>query len=137
MKLLFITLLALSFIGVGVFGVFAMNHGFDQTHKDCIAVVSQGIECPKQDGILSLVAFHFDSFRSFSFAIFGGNFMSALLLAALMLTIASGIITKISFAPPATIKSYQRRQISDSYFFSFRQKLVYWLTLHENSPATL
>lgn len=137
MKVALTTFLITGFIGIAVFGVFAMDHGSDQGHSGCIAATAQGADCPKEENSLSFLNFHLDAFRSFSMATFGENLASAfLLLIALVLIAAFGVIAGISPARSALATNYRRRQFLESHSFPSQRELTHWLALHENSPAT-
>lgn len=137
MKIALTIFLITGFIGIAVFGVFAMNHGFDYGHGGCIAATAQGIDCPKEENSASFLNFHLNTFRSFSTATFSENLTSVLfLLIALVLISALGVIASISLVPPAFAANYRRRQFLESYSFPFQRELTHWLALHENSPAT-
>lgn len=137
MKSAFTTLLIFSFLGIAVFGIFAMNHGSGHSHSGCIAATAQGTDCPKEENTIPFLTFHLDAFRSFSTATFGDNLASAfLLLIALVLIAALGVIAGISPARPALAMNYRRRQFLESHSFPFQRELTHWLALHENSPAT-
>lgn len=136
MKATLTTFLIIGFIGIAVFGVFAMNHSSGHGHNGCIAATAKGMDCPKEENSLSFLNFHLDAFRSFSTATFGENLANAfLLLIALVLTAALGIAVSIRPAPPAFATNYRRRQFLESYSFPFQRELTHWLALHENSPA--
>lgn len=138
MKTALTIFLITGFLGIAVFGVFAMNHGAGHSHSGCIAATAQGTDCPKEENAFQFLAFHLDAFRSFSTATFGDNLAGALLLLiALILTITVGVITSIYLTPPALATNYHRRQFLESYSFPFQRELTHWLALHENSPATL
>ena len=136
MRITLTLFLITGFIGVAVFGVFAMNHGSEHGHGGCIAATAQGIDCLKYEGVLSLIAFHLDAFRSFSTATFGDNIAHILLsLIALMSVIAIGIIARIhlSHLPRATY--YRHRQFLNSDYFPSQRKFIRWLAFRENSPS--
>jgi len=137
MKVAFTILLIMGFLGIAVFGVFAMNHGAEHGHNGCIAATAQGTDCPKGENTLSFLSFHLDAFRSFSTAIFGENLANTLiLLIALVLAVAFGVVASINLAPSTLAINYYRRQFLESYSSPFRRKLTRWLAFHENSPAT-
>ncbi len=136
MKLALTIFLITGFIGIAVFGVFAMNHGSEHGHNGCIAATAKGVDCPKEEGAISFLNFHLDAFRSFSTATFGDNIAGALLLLiALILAVAGGVVASIHTAPPALAVNYHRRQFLESYSFPFQREFTHWLALHENSPA--
>lgn len=132
MKSVFTILLIFSFLGIAVFGVFAMSHGAGYGHNGCIAATVNGQPCPEDNNPLQFLAFHLDAFRSFATATFGDHFASALfLLIALVLTVAVGIIGVIHPAPPTSATNYRCRQFLESYSFPFQREFTHWLTLHE------
>lgn len=136
MKAAFTIFLITGFLGIAVFGAFAVNHGADHGHSGCIAATAQGTDCPKEENTLSFLNFHLNAFRSFSMATFGENFANVLiLLIALVSAVAFGIIVSINPATPALATNYHRRQFLESYSFPFQREFTYWLALHENSPA--
>lgn len=138
MKSALAILLVFSFIGIGVFGVFAMGHNSNIGHNGCIASTVQGIDCPKENDTVPFVAFHLDVFRSFSALIFEGNLTNILLLLIISaLSIVLGIIAKIHLVPPTLAKNYYYSQFLEPHHFSYQRELTRWLALHENSPAIL
>lgn len=119
--------LIVSFIGIAVFGVFAMSHESGHS-QGCIAAVARGADCP--NNVLPFVAFHFDTFKSFSNAIFGN--LPALFLVSFLVV---GIATRIRAASPPTPSYRHLRQIFSLLSLAFNRKIVRWFALHENSPT--
>lgn len=138
MKSAFTILLILSFVGIAVFGVFAMNHGDNYGHNGCLAKTAQKIDCPKATGAISFLNFHLDAFKKFSTATLADNFANALLLfLALILVIRLKIIANIQPASPVLVTNYHRRRFFESPSFPYQRELARWLALRKNSPASL
>ena len=136
MRIALTTFLIIGFVGVAVFSVFAMNHNSEHGYGGCIAAAAQRVDCLKDEGVLSLIAFHLDAFRSFSTATFVDTTMSILLLlTALIYATAVGIIAHSRSSQILHTTYHHPGQFLDFYSFLFQQKLVRWLALHENSPS--
>src|SRR3989344_6852325 len=88
-------LVVFSFIGIAVFGAFAMAEDTENDHNGCIASAAKGASCPMENGFSSS-AFHINAFKSFSTAILNGSLAGLLLLfSALILILAYQLIPKI------------------------------------------
>ena len=136
MKISLIAFLILSFAGIAVFGVFAMDHGSDSAHPACIATATQGADCPKGASAFSFLTFHLDAFRNFSTSMYAKNFGGLLLLFFSFL-----LVFRIAY-------DQSRRHALPAYAFLFthelsrkpgyvpQHKVTRWLSLHENSPTT-
>lgn len=137
MRTAFTIFLIAGFVGIAVFGVFAMNHGSANGHNGCIAVTSQRAICPMGGSAFSFIAFHFKSFRSFTTAIFSDGLtgMTASLI-VLFLISAIGFFVKINSSPLLIKTDYNFSRFLESNPFSPQQKLIHWLALRENSPST-
>ncbi|MEK9154816.1 MAG: hypothetical protein AAB596_02000 [Patescibacteria group bacterium] len=137
MKIVLIIFLILSFVGIAVFGAFAMGHE-SGAHNGCVAVTAQGIDCPKENGVFSFIAFHFDAFRSFSTAVFGENLLASFLTLVLVIGGASlGILlgNLVSLVFPQLNFSYSRYRRREFFNSLSKREFIYWLALHENSPT--
>lgn len=136
MKTAFTIFLIIGFIGIAVFGVFAMNHGSGYGHSGCIAVTAQRADCPRGESALSFIAFHLDAFHGFTTAIFGDNSANALiLLIALTFAAVVGIILRIRPFSATVEANYYHKQFLESRHFSPQRKFIHWLALRENSPS--
>lgn len=140
MKIILAIFLILGFIGIAVFGVFAMDFvmdGGEHGHDGCIAATVQGGNCPGWQNGIALLIFHLDAFRGFSTAVFSDYFTSAYVSLFVWLSIAvfGFFATARQMAPELTTNC---RRISPAELSSFqtRQKFMYWLALHENSPQS-
>lgn len=77
MKSIFATLLILIFLGMATFGFWTMGHATHE-HTSCAASLVQGSLCP--DGLLNLINFHVNAFRTFSSGILGQLVLSFFVL---------------------------------------------------------
>lgn len=135
MKSVITVFLISSFVSIAVFGVFAMSHGMERGHAGCIAATAQGADCPKEESVLSFIAFHLDTLRSFSTAIFGQNILSLFpLIVSLLLLIATGTLYAGLGAFGLLSQFKQSLEPSPS---PLQQHSIRWLALHEHSPAVL
>ncbi|MDP3999786.1 MAG: hypothetical protein Q8P76_04350 [bacterium] len=129
MKLLPVILLV-GFVSIAVFGFAAMN---DDHGSGCLATMVNGGVCPEQNPLV-FAAFHLEVFKSFSSAVFSGNFAGLFsIILALALILATVVTGKIS--PPAKIFTAERKRYFESFLPLFRQAIIRWLALRENSPA--
>lgn len=136
MKFLITAIVILSFLGIAVFGVFAMNHGGEHGYG-CIAATAQGVaRCPNQADPLAFLTFHIDAFKSFSTAIVGSS-LASMLLVALALVLVSSLAWFFRNTIPAfsSLQAYRRKQ-RESFALPSERQLIRWLALHENSPAS-
>ena len=138
MKSVIVMFLALSFIGVAVFGVFIMSHDNGHDHGgSCIAATVQGTDCPIQNTSLDYLTFHLNAFKSFSTAAFGENLLASL-LALVFLVAGTGLgMLSRDLAPPRLSPAYSPYRQWELLNSSPKYKLTRWLALHENSPASL
>jgi len=134
MKIGFTVFLILSFVGIAVFSIFAMNHdAYGQ--NECIAEIAREAGCPENGALFSFIAFHLDFFRSFSAAVFWENFTGALLLFfSVLLAISLGFMGGFKFNPPPQPFAILRFL---EHPFPFQKQFTHWLAFHENSPASL
>lgn len=125
-------ILLVGFISIAVFGFMAMN---DNHETGCIATTVNGGVCPAQDP-LGLANFYLSAFRYFSNAVFSGNFASFFLAVLVSALISSAVLSEKIFFSVKTFTSEQKRYF-ESFLPSFRQTIVRWLALRENSPALI
>lgn len=121
MRKFFAILTVVGFFGIAVFGVFAMNHGHNEA--GCIAASAQGATCPGTEDTLSFIAFHASAFKNFSTATFA---TVILLLIAVFVSNTGGL---------AIIPRHSDKQRPNLVVPLLKQRLTYWLSLHENSPS--
>ncbi|OHA68244.1 MAG: hypothetical protein A3A27_00165 [Candidatus Wildermuthbacteria bacterium RIFCSPLOWO2_01_FULL_47_18] len=124
MRSVFTIVLAVSFLGITLFGVLAANHDNSQAFMGCLASLVKGAMCPDQTDLFSFANFHLDVFKVFSLA-----FLIILLL-------AGGIL--VSF-PKSEVSRSARFQIKRLETFVSRAHYAFlsWFSLHENSPSIL
>lgn len=136
MKSILTSIVIFSFIGIAVFGIFAMAHSMNQEHGGCIAATSRGESCPIESNLLQTLAYHFDSFRSFSTAILSGNFdNSLLLLFAFALLVGFWIFRNTGLKFSVSSLNQNAFGLLESRESLLQLNLTHWLSLHENSPS--
>lgn len=137
MKIAFTTFLIFSFIGVAVFGIFSM-HADTQNHDGgCIAMASQGKDCPKQINPFDYTAFHLNAFRGFSTTTFNNGFSASLLLLFLLVAGMGVGVRGDKLISQELSLATSHRPGSELFDRSQKYKFLRWLSLHENSPAAL
>lgn len=126
------------FISVAVFGVFGMNHGGGQSHdmasSNCIAATAKGTGCPEEASPINAVAFHLDTLKDFSLAIFGEDLSVSFLMFVLLATSIGFLILLGNTAPPRFNFAYERYK-PGRLDTSSKRKFFHWIALHENSPS--
>lgn len=121
-KFLFALAVLIGFIAVGGLGFFAM--GGSHVHSGCIAAIAQGIDCPvSEDKTSTYVSFHLNTYKDISEAlIIFGFILFAGFFAVLAFTITPFLISNFKirrfFAPAAR-----------------KEQMLFWISLHENSPS--
>ena len=137
MRNLFITFVALGFIGVAVFGFMAMgNHGSGHDFGGCIAALREGTDCSVFKGLIGFASFHLNAFKVFSSASpIVSNMSLAFFLLALVLSI---ILAKrlfnfevLNYKPVAVFAYSSNREFYISLEMDFRS----WFALHEKRDA--
>ena len=83
MKFWLTIVITASFLGIAVFGVFAMSHG-GHRYGGCVATTATGAPCPSESNALVSALFHLNAFKNFSTAAFV-NLAARLLLFAFVL----------------------------------------------------
>lgn len=122
----------LGFIGMAGFGFLAMSPQGDM--HGCIAALTRGAECPAESNSVSSLSFHAGVLKGFSTATVDGGFLMVfLLLAALALLLWYRSSTDVEALFPALLSRYKQ----EARFFAspFKQRILRWFSLHENSPA--
>ncbi|MBI2121632.1 MAG: hypothetical protein HYT98_00775 [Candidatus Sungbacteria bacterium] len=134
-KIILAAIVILSIMGIANAGVFAMDHGSDNSHKGCIASAAKGIDCPEDTVSLVFLNFHFDALKSILTATFAKNLLG-ILAAFLMSVLTFWIFGAGNFwHSPALIGIYSNRHLSEWPVSSRHRKFIRWLALHENSPS--
>lgn len=126
-----IVLLA-SFITVAVFGFVAMAGGSGHAHSGCIAAAAKGTgRCPSSAENAESSLFHWQTFKSFS---------QALIVGVLIL---AGFLSAVWFSGVSLGSGEKARGVSRTYTVILRltqllqktrQRIMYWLALHESRP---
>ncbi len=128
MKSLLAIFLIFGFLSVAVFGFLAVGHE-GQGHVNCLAALSNGFTCVENSPI-ALANFHLSALKNFSTAIFEN--ISAIVFALVLLLVLAGVAVfrdaKISFASRTAF-------YFENIIFSGANRIIHWLSLHENSPA--
>ena len=134
MKVVFTTLLAASFVGVAIFGVFGMHTDMQNHDGGCALAQSQGTNCPKQVSPIDYIIFHLGAFRSVSTATFSdGLFASLVLLSLLIVGIGLGMLSGNAFLLKLSSSYY--RYGPELFISPPKSRFLRWTSLHENSPT--
>ncbi|MBI2552753.1 hypothetical protein HYW17_05645 [Candidatus Uhrbacteria bacterium] len=123
-------ILLVSFIAIAVFGFIAMGGGSGHAHGGCIAATANGLpSCPGSGENTESLLFHIQTFKSFSQALIGAT----LLLVGLFLAARSSQERLISDEPKAEWACSCARVIRLAQLWQkTRQRIIYWLALHES-----
>lgn len=132
MKILLISLLILSFLGISILSFVAMYHGSSHENGLCITETATGFDCPANP--FAFADFHLSLFRGFSSAYLGNFFNTYLaLLAFLLFGLFFEFFERYSLTGKS--KHYQFKGFFKSFTPLVQSKNYYWISLHENSPA--
>lgn len=135
MKSLLTILLIGNLLGIVTLGFVDMHSGMQVHGGGCVAATAQGMDCPKEGNLRDYLAFHLDAFKKFSTATLSENFLNVLLLVlATSLLICCRIFLLFRFESSRLILS--SRKPRETFAPPQKHALIYWLALHENSPAT-
>lgn len=119
-----LTIILIAIFGVSaIFGFFAMNHMVSHEPGVCGTAKAQGL------------ASCFEILDSFSVTIPSQNVLKFIFLTLLLLSaiIAAGVAVVLKSAPSGL--SYRKQNFLKVYFYSFKNHILRWLSLYENSPA--
>lgn len=134
MKILLISLLILSFLGISAFSFIAMYHGGSYgIDKRCAIETATGMDCPANP--FAFADFHLNLFRVFSSAPLGIFFNSYL---ALLTFLFFGFVFNLHGHSSLNVAKIRRtgfKQFFESFTPLVESKTSHWLSLHENSPA--
>ncbi|MDP2664450.1 MAG: hypothetical protein Q8O97_00545 [bacterium] len=122
MKSVFTILLAVSFLGITLFGVLAANHENSHAFIGCLASLVKGSMCPDRADLFSFANFHLDIFKVFSLA-----FLIILLL-------AGGILVAFPRSEVSRSARFQIKRL-ETFVARVQHAFLSWLSLHENSPS--
>ncbi len=118
----------IGFIGIGVFGIFAMHLGMDHSVQCLASLISNTASCPNGSNILADIVFHSNAFKTFSTALV---LFSAILSFGLM--VLAFLFRRIPLPTPAS--PFYLKRTSKSPFFPAFRKFFRWLALKEHSPT--
>jgi len=131
MKSFFASVIIIGFLGVSIFGLFAMSHG-DSHNSKCFAAVSSAADCSVFSSILEFIEFHLGAIKKFSTAVFAG----ATELPLLLFVFAYAVFAFSS--PQAVFHIVSRREKMGSSRIAGElsgRKFRHWLSLLEESPG--
>ena len=135
-KTLFPILLLTGFASIALFGVFGMET-IMENHGGCAVAIAQGINCIGNNNQIDYFFLHLDFFKKTLSAIFNDD--AILLLAAVFFFAIAKIATRILLKNLTPLKTailfFRLRRIYSKTIPRFRYKLIYWLSLRENSPS--
>ncbi len=130
MKYLASLLLIMSFVGIGIFGLEALDHSMRHGQSDCVASIVTNTLCPVN--LRSIITHHFAAIQSFF------NVPISTLVFSVILLIAVSIIGPIYLFKFRFLYSQFITQRSEDYRLRFnlgRHKLISWIALFELSPS--
>ncbi len=129
MKSLFTAFLIIGFVGVAVFGFISMIYGANNSTGCIVGHINGTGLCP-QNNLANFIS-HLDAFKFFSKAVF-------IALSILVITLLSGFIFSILPKPLNDDEEDDFVTVSGKPVESlskFKIQLIYWLSIHTNSPA--
>ncbi len=134
MKVLLISLLILSFLGISVLSFVAMYHGGSYgIDKHCATETATGVNCPANP--FAFADFHLNLFRRFSSAHsseFINIFLSSITFLLLGLFFNPSGYNSLSIS---RLRPYRSKYFFESFTPLAESKTSYWFSLHENSPT--
>ena len=133
MKVLLISLLILSFLGISTLAFVTMDHGNSSVFKNCATEMATGLNCPANP--LAFADFHLNLFRIFS-SVYFGNFLNVylVLLAFLLLGLTLDIFRRNSLST-GKFRYAWFKHFFKSFLPLVESKTSHWFSLHENSPT--
>ena len=135
MNRIFADILFISFASIALCGFSAMNHNGGNNHSGCIAAITQGENCLRVNDILSFAAFHLNTFKSFSEAVFNKS-ASVMLFLFAILAIGAALALIRGISPGKLNFTSNRYNKSLALFISpSEEQIMRWLSLRENSPS--
>ena len=122
----------LSFVGMAGFGFLAMSS--QDNMAGCIAALARGVECPAGIDNASSLSFHAGVVKAFSTATVNAGFLAAFLLFAI-LVLAFVRRDNTNIGAPFLVSYSRYKQEVRARACPLAQRIQYWFSLHENSPA--
>ena len=133
MKVLIVSLLILSFLGISALAFMTMSHGSSYGYKNCATEMATGLDCPVNP--FAFADFHLNLLRVFSSAplsIFFNAYLA--LFSFLLLGLIFNFLGHNSLSV-SRLKQYRSERFFESFTPLAERKNYHWLSLHENSPA--
>ncbi len=130
MKYLATLLLIISLIGVGVFGLRALNHGMSHGQSDCIASIMTNAPCPIN--LKSIVTHHFFAIQSFFNIPLTTFVFSVILLIAISMLVLAYLFKFLFLRSQFITQRYRDYRLR---FNLGKYKIISWLALFEHSPS--
>ncbi len=130
MKVFSAIILAISILGVSVFGFLGMQTIYDGTNAGCLANFAVGTTpCPLRDGMFAFALFHLNAFNDSAASAFAPV---SLFLLSLLLAFAFAIISKESLSPAPQFSYTKPNHV---FVPPPRIQEESWIALHEHSPS--
>jgi len=133
MKVLLITLLLISFLGVSALAFVTMYHDSSYRYGNCATEMATGLDCPANP--FAFADFHLNLLKVFSSAPLGVFFNTYLALLAFLFF---GFIFNLFGHNSLNIGKIRHTEFKRFFELQpsiFHSKSLYWFSLHENSPT--
>jgi len=133
MKVLLISLLILSFLGISALSFVAMYHSGSHGDELCVTKTTNGLDCPANP--FAFADFHLNLLRGFSNAHLG-EFINIFL--ALITFLLFGLVFNIFKQNSLQIDRLRlprSGRTPESFTPLSESKICHWQSLHENSPT--
>lgn len=132
MKYLITLILIVSFVGIAIFGFTFFAHGMEGS-DNCITSPIDGTACPTS--IASMTLHHISALQTLLTSVTPSISNLLLLLAFILLTSVSIFLShKNLLFPKLELLRKRLRDLEVNLSYS-KQKIIFWLSLLENSPA--
>ncbi len=125
-------LILIVFVGIALFSFSMMGHG-ENSNGNCAIAALQGFTCPGNNA-LAFADFHLGALKVFSSASVGQILASVFALIAFM---ALALYFSSRALIPNKILNFYVIQDFFPADFPIKRQLLYWLSIHENSPALI
>ena len=133
MKYLALSLLIVSFAGIGIFGFTLADHDMQSPNNDCVASAIGGTECPTN--IVGMTLHHISAIQSLTTTVVPPIGSLLLLLASLLLiSVSIFLFYKNLLLPKLEFLPQRLRDLTLHSLYS-KQRITSWLSLFELSPA--
>ncbi len=131
MKVFSAIILAISILGVSIFGFLGMQTMHHEANGECpVNFTGRTIPCPLRDGMFAFSLFHSNAFKSSIVSVFAPTPLAAFLFFVLLVI----VIALLAIHPHALMRStYFRSTRSLAPLTRIKEKL--WFCFHERSPS--